>query len=198
MATTKKTTTASTAAKRKVATKTTAVQKAQSNDSNMESIKAEVPTPKKTYNQDTPIPCRSVQAGTMVFIGPKTQMPYTWYSENDVVYLEYQDLMSAIMSRSSYVMTPLFIIEDEELIKDPRCAEIRIMYSKIGDLNNISEILNMSNDDFKNAIMQAPSGIQQSVKSEISTRVANGTFDSVQKIRIVDEVLGTEIAKLLI
>lgn len=202
MATTKKTTVAKTTAKKSTTTKAkpTIKQNTQISTSVEETKQVEVKSaPEKvTYNADTPIPCRSVTAGTMVYIGPKTGTPYTWVSENDVVYLEYQDVMSCIMSRSAYVMSPLFIIEDEKLVEDPRCVEIKKMYNSISGIDNIGQILSMSNDDFRRALTQSPAGIQESIKNEISLRVGNGTFDSVQKIRIVDEVLGTEIAKLLI
>ena len=73
MATTKKTTVAKTTAKKSTTTKAkpTIKQNTQISASVEETEQVEVKSaPEKvTYNADTPIPCRSVTAGTMVYIG---------------------------------------------------------------------------------------------------------------------------------
>lgn len=154
---------------------------------------------KKQYKPDDLIPCKSLTAGKMIFIGARTNIPYVWSNAGDVAYLEYQDLMSAILSRSNYVYMPRFVIEDENIIGDPRWAELKDIYDNLYDAGDVRELLSerTSINRFKSAIKAAPAGLINAVRSEMAQGIQNGTFDSIGKVRAMDEFLGTKMVELL-
>lgn len=149
------------------------------------------------YAADELIPCRSVCAGELVFIGPKTRIPYDWAASGDIVYMEYQDVLAAVVSRSKYVFKPWFIIEDESLLDDPRWSEVKRLYDSMYDAGTVYEVLALPINKFEDTFYKLPIGMKNAVKSEIASQIADGTFDSIQKVRIVDKVCGTDLALLL-
>ena len=149
------------------------------------------------YAPDELIPCRSVNAGELVYIGPKTRIPYDWAASGDIVYMEYQDVLAAVVSRSKYVFKPWFIIEDETLLDDPRWSEVKRLYDSMYDLGDAREIVDLPVREFEERFIKLPIGMKNAVKSEIATRIADGTFDSIQKVRIVDEVCKTDLALMI-
>ena len=78
---------------------------------------AEVKKPKK-YEPDDLIPCRSMYAGTLLFTGDKTKITYEFSNMGDFRYIEYQDLLSALLVRKKSLFAPYIIIEDEELLEN--------------------------------------------------------------------------------
>lgn len=53
------------------------------------------------------------------------------------------------------------------------------------------------NGKVKQWIAEVPKGLKTAIKIEVATRLDNGTFDSIQKVRAVDEICGTELEKMI-
>lgn len=153
----------------------------------------------KKYKPDDLIPCKSITAGKMIYIGSRTNIPYVWSNAGDVAYIEYQDLMSAILSHSNYVYMPRFVIEDENIVEDPRWSELKEIYDNLYDAGDVRELLSerTSVNKFKSVIKSAPAGLINAVRSEMAQGIQNGTFDSIGKVKAVDELLGTKMVELL-
>lgn len=149
------------------------------------------------YKPNDLVPCKSITAGRMIYIGPRTRTPYVWVNSGDVAYLEYQDLMSAILSHSDYVYEPLFVIEDEAILSDRRWEELKDLYDNLYDMGDVKRLMNLPLSSFKSELKKAPAGFQNAVKSEIVAGIKSGTFDSIQKVKAADEILGTKMAEML-
>lgn len=149
-----------------------------------------------TFSEDSLIECRSVTAGELILIGKKTGTKYVWSGIGDTHELELQDLNSLRASKSEYLFKPLFIIEDEDLLQQPKWAELKKLYDKITS-DDVEEILSMSNDKYRATLANLPKGLQEAVQAAISTAILNDTFDSLQKVKITDELLGSDLTSLL-
>lgn len=152
----------------------------------------EVKTPKK-FEKDELITCRSVTPGMLLYNGPKSGIPYSWTSAGDVAYLEYQDLLAAMVMRSDYIYDPLFVIEDEDVLADPKWIEVKKLYDSMEDSFDVNEVLNLPLNLFRKTLTEAPKGVKSAVTSAVATQIARGTFDSFQKVKIIDEVCGTDL-----
>lgn len=152
----------------------------------------------KRYEKDDVIPCRSVTAGYLGVVGPRTKQPYPFENMGDVAYVEYQDLYSWLTAQHPVIFKPYFIIEDNELLEDVRWAEVKKLYDGMCALEDVNEILNLSVPEFKKKFPIIPVGLKDAVKSEMVKRIADGTFDSIGKIKVVDEVCGTSIGSMMI
>lgn len=152
---------------------------------------------KKEYEENTPILCTSITCGELRMEGIKSGIQYTWLDRGDSTEVEYQDLVAAIRVAKMQVMSPCFIIEDEEFVERyPKLKEIYGNLYSIGDLRKI--ITELDAQSMKLTIMSLPEGAKNSVKNIAATMVQNGQFDdlSISKIRVLDELFGTNLLLL--
>lgn len=151
--------------------------------------------PKKKFAETDGILCRSVTPGGLYMIGKKTGMKYEWGEYGREYEVEYRDLVIAVRTHSDFVFAPYFIIEDEDFI-----AEFPIVQKFYDDSYNISDlnkILNKTTKEMVKAITALPPGAKNSFKSIASTKVNDGELDSIEKIKAIDEIFGTNLLLLV-
>lgn len=145
----------------------------------------------KKFEPSEAICCRSVTYGELVLVGYKSKLLYTWANAGDVAYVEYQDLQALQSRKSRFLTEPLFVIEDEELVSQ-WSSMLKPLYDKISE-DDLEDILKLSPSKLKAKLKASPEGIQKSIKSMAAAKIASGEFDSLNKIKAIDEVLGTEL-----
>ena len=150
--------------------------------------------PKRKFQETDGILCRSVTEGMLFFIGKKTGMLYQWNGYGSEYEVEYRDLVIAVRTRESYIFNPLFIIEDEDFLEE--FPIVKKFYEKSYDVTEIKNILYLPLEDMKRAIMALPKSALRTLQNMASTEVINKNLDSVQKIKYLDEVFGTELLLL--
>lgn len=153
--------------------------------------------PVRKFSGEDLILVRSTTQGELLMTGKKSGILYRWAAFGDVAEVEYQDLYSLKASRSPYLYNPLFVIEDEDLLLDPKWKDLNELYGSMYNNENFDEILSLSASQLKSVLKQMPSGYQNALKIEIATRIEDGSFDSLQKIKAVDEILGTDFMCLI-
>lgn len=142
------------------------------------------------------IKCRSLTQGELLMPGKKSDILYRWGSYNDVTDVEYQDLYSLKASRSEYLMKPLFVIEDDDLLADPRWADLKTMYKKLYKSEDMTAFLKLPLQQFKKALRAAPEGYKNALCIEAATQAEAGTFDEMNKIKAIDEICGTDLKSI--
>lgn len=155
-----------------------------------------VKTPKKYEPSDT-IMCHSVFPGTFLFSGPKSNIVYPFEAPGDENLVEYQDLLAAMMSKKKSIMAPHIVIDDEELLEDIRWKQVKKIYDDMFAINDMDGFLAMPFNSFKEEFEKLPIGVKKNVMLEIATRVREGEFSEMKKIRLVDEACNSNIAVLL-
>lgn len=171
-------------------------------ESTTESVKAEpvktadvkeVKKEKKSYAPSDGIPCKSITNGGLYMPGLKSNILYSWVDAGDIVEVEYQDLQAAIRSNNGYVMNPLFVIEDEELVSQfPQLKKLYEVLYSVGELEDV--VTELSPGDMKATILSLPKGAQDAIKHLASKMVSDGRLDSVKKIKTLDEIFDTEMS----
>ena len=180
-------------AKPEITTEETVIEK------NEEKIVKEVKKsePVKEYHGDDLISCRSITNGELLYVGKKSGTLYRWSAYGDTSEVEYQDILALKTSKSQFLYDPLFVIEDEGIIDNPKWADIKELYDAMISNDEIAEVLRMDNISFRKLLEALPVGFRKAIVTEVSTQIENGTFDSLQKIKIVDEICNTDLACLL-
>ena len=139
--------------------------------------------PVKVYDQHDLILCRSL---------------YVWHNTGDLCEVEYGDLWAAKASRSQYLYSPHFIIEDEELLEQPRWKDLKTFYDeKIYGLDNVDAILNVPTNQIRRVLEKLADGMKRAVAVRATILAESGELDSIKKIKIIDEVCGTDILSIL-
>lgn len=152
--------------------------------------KAPAKTSRK-YAPDELITCRSLTYGELLLTGTKSKLLYSWANYGDTTEVEYQDLQALKSTRSSYLFKPRFVIEDEELAEQ-WSKDLGDMYKTIVEVD-VEDLFKLPLNQFKSKLKKAPSGVQQAVKNLAGEKILNGSLDSLAKIRVIDEILGTDL-----
>lgn len=190
---------ANTKGTKKTTTKTTASKKKSERtiDSIIETKEPVVEAKKepRKYESEDLIPCRSITPGELIYHSSRSNIDYSWKGIGDELDMLYSDLRSLYVSRSDFIMKPYFIIMDNELLD--QWANVRELYKKVFKYENLEDVLTYSNDEFENALLAMPDGLKSSLKTLVATKIEDGTFDSLQKIKAMDRVLGTDLQCLI-
>jgi len=150
----------------------------------------------RQFNQNDLILCRSVTAGWLGVSGKSGQY-YVFENFGDECEIEYQDLFALKSRRSNYIYAPLFVIEDEELLENPRWKDVAQFYDEKVFREDIDEVLNLPVSSFKKALEALPKGLAKALQVKVAEKIEDGSFDSLSKIKIIDEVYGTDFRSIL-
>lgn len=150
-------------------------------------------TRKSKFEDGDLIPCKSVTSGGLNFIGTSgKKVRFADYGA--VEYVEYGDLRreAQIANQTNYLYYPRFIVLDPEFVEEfPKLEEFYSQwYTNEGDFE---KILELPKDQMIEAIEKLPKGCKECLKGIVSTKLDDGTLDSVQKIKMLDEVFGTNM-----
>ena len=167
-----------------------------SEESVAEKVVEKVKKEPRQFNQNDLILCRSVTTGWLGCSGKSGQY-YVFENFGDECEIEYQDLFALKSRRSNYIYAPHFIIEDEELLENPRWADVAKFYEDEVYSTDIDEVLNLPPSNFKSALEKLPKGIAKSLQVRVAEKIEDGTFDSLKKIKAIDEVFGTDFRSIL-
>ena len=145
---------------------------------------------KRIFKDDDTVMCRSITQGGLYMTGIRTKDLYEWPAYDETIPVKYADLASAVKTRSPFVFTPLFIVEDKDF-----CAEFPVLdkfYNERFTVKDLREILDYEVSEMIEAIQKLPDGAKESLKSIASQAVKDGAIDSIRKIRALDELFGTD------
>ena len=154
-------------------------------------VKEEKP---KKFNQTEGVPCRSVVVGKLFMDGIRSSIPYQWMDFDDVIDVEYRDLVAAVKEKNSFVMKPFFVILDDDFLKE--FPVLNDVYEKQYSTRDLSNILRLSVPQMTEEIGKLPANVKETLKSIAATWVGNGTLDSMKKIKALDEIFETDLGAI--
>lgn len=139
------------------------------------------------------IQCTNIFSGSVMMIGKKSGIVYSWEELGQTEDVEYQDVMAEILKKSSsYIYEPILIIEDKELLEQR--SDLKAFYNKMYSPSELKNVLKMSSAEvMRSTIMNLPKGVKESIKNLAATMIQEGSLDSVKKIKIIDEIFGTKL-----
>ena len=149
----------------------------------------EKPKAVKKFEAMDGVLCRSIVDGVLVMEGIKSHNFYKWSDMNDVTEVEYQDLVSAVRSSTSYVYAPHFIIEDEDFLA--QFPQVQKVYDSMYTISDLKEILKLPVPSMIKEIESLPDGSKNNIKEIAGKMVLNGQLESVQKIKALDDYYNT-------
>ena len=156
----------------------------------------DTPTVRK-FEQEDLIPCRSMVSGQLFIEGARSKLLYTFADYNDVCDIEYRDLIYMVRTYNNrFVYEPWIIIEDEDFIaQNPKLAEL---YESMYTNSDLIEILNMPTTQMGEYIKALPIGCKNAIKRVATTIIDNGSLKKQKKIKVLDEIFGTNMLLTLI
>lgn len=156
-----------------------------------EEIKPEETKTIKKYEKEETIPCKSITNGMLLVTGEKSGILYRWADYGDIEEIEYQDLIYMIRSHKASVYRPRFIIQDKDFLSQH--PELNTLYNSLYSTKDLKDILNLPVSQIKQAIKQLPDGALDALKGVAASMITSGQYDSVKKIKALDEIFGTKL-----
>ena len=166
-----------------------------------ENIEVEVVKPvvkkvnKPKHDPNELVVCRSVVFGELILIGPKTNMRYSWANEGDVREVEYQDLLSWRALHSRYLFEPMIIIEDKDICEEWK-ADLGKLYDEVQAID-LKALFNLPQRQFVAQLKKLPATMKTSVQNMANAMIQNKTLYDLRKIEAIDEILHTELKKMI-
>lgn len=152
----------------------------------------------KTFAPDAGVECVSVTSGELIIIGKKTNNVYRWTNYGDTTTVEFQDLrVEARNAKSRPLYDPLIMIEDEDVLALPEFEAVADSYKNAISIEEIDQFFDLPLQQFAMKLRTLPKGIKNTIKSIARDKLDAGELDSIQKIKVIDEILGTELYNLL-
>lgn len=151
----------------------------------------EIKVEKKVFEKTTPIPCRSICTGVLYVQGDRSKNDYTFYDYDEIVDIEYQDLVTMIARRTNAITKPQFIVEDEDFIAQN--TQLQDIYASMYTTKDLREIFKLSPAQMKKAILDLPEGAKKAVLGLASTMTETGQLDSIAKVKVIDEIFDTKL-----
>ena len=170
-----------------------------------EEEKKETPKPVKTVKKTVPvkevkkfsptdqIPCRSLVPWKLIAVGMDKTI-YSWMNYGDVECVMYRDLQA--MRRQSIVKDALIMIEDPDICEQWK-HDLGDVYQKYLGVNYPEEFFDVSDVAFEKMLKDAPDVFKEVIKYTAIDMVRNENYPTLQKLTIIDNVLGTGIKEFL-
>lgn len=136
----------------------------------------------------------SVTAGELILIGGKTRRVYKWKDYGDVAYVEYQDLLAEKYNSSSkYLYDPLFVIDSPEVLDQLEFKKIKELYENVLTTEEMNKLFSLDLPSFEKTLKGLPKGLRNSVKAIAAGKILDGSLDSINKIKAIDKILGSDL-----
>lgn len=151
----------------------------------------------RIFNPEDTIPCRSIVSGGLYIEGSRSHILYSWADCGDVEDVEYRDLIYLVRTRANAnIYSPRIIIEDEDFINQNK--SVKDFYDSMYDTSDLNQILLLPISQMKAEIANLPIGAKESIKGIAATMIDSHVFDSVQRIKALDEIFGTNMLLTLV
>lgn len=148
----------------------------------------------KKFEPDDLVLCQSVASGKTFVKGIKTGQIYTFEALGAEEYIEYKDLIAAVRSRSSIIFKPFIMVMDEDFINEQ--TKLKDFYDSMYTPEDFEEFFRLTPSQMKEALNNMPVGVRETIKNMAAGKISNKTFDSVARIKALDDYFGTKLMLL--
>ena len=144
---------------------------------------------KRVFTDSDYVLCRSITYGGL-YIGGQSGNMYEFRDYGSESEINYRDLVSLIRKGSDHIFLPRFIILDEDLLDD--FPTVRRAYEVAYTRKDLLEILALPTSQMKAAISELPEATQNVLEKMIGEEIANGSLDSISKVRTLSNLFNSD------
>jgi len=148
----------------------------------------------KKFNPDDMILCQSICVGQTFVKGFKSGTIYTFEALGAEEYIEYRDLVASVRSKDSILFKPFIIVLDEDFINEQKT--LKTFYENMYTPEDFEEFFKLRPNQMVEALNNMPVGIKETIKSMAVGKIQDGVFDSVARIKALDDYFGTKMMLL--
>ena len=148
----------------------------------------------KKFNPDDMILCQSICVGQTFVKGFKSGIIYTFEALGAEEYIEYRDLVAAVRSKDNIIFKPFIIVLDEDFINEQKT--LKSFYENMYTPEDFEEFFKLRPNQMVEVLNNMPIGFRETIKSMAVGKIQDGVFDSVARIKALDDYFGTKMMLL--
>ena len=148
----------------------------------------------KKFAPDDQIPCRSLVPWKLVDVSVDKNTVYSWSGFGDIEYVAYRDLQG--MRRRPMVKDALIMIEDPDICEQWK-HDLGDLYNKYLNVSYPEEFFDKSDEKFEEMLKDAPDVFKEVIKYTALDMIRNENYPSLQKLSIIDNLLGTGLKEFI-
>ena len=107
---------------------------------------------------------------------------------------EYRDLVAAVRSKDSILFKPFIVVLDEDFINEQKT--LKSFYENMYTPEDFEEFFRLNPNQMVEDLNNMPIGIRETIKSMAVGKIQDGVFDSVARIKALDDYFGTKMMLL--
>lgn len=158
-------------------------------------VKKTVPVKEiKKFAPDDLIPCRSIVPWYLETIGLDKLTTYKWPNYGDVEYVAYRDLQS--WRRKPVVKDAMILIEDPDICEQWK-HDLGTLYQRYLNVDYPEEFFDLPDDEFEKMLKDSSDVFKEVIKFTAIDMIRNENYPSLQKLTIIDNLLGTGIKEFV-
>lgn len=178
-------------------TKTTTTQKAPVVTPEIDKVEEKPVVTQKTFNPNDYISCRCVKGHYVCIRNTKSGSAYPFYGYGDEQEIEFQDLRGLVTARSGFLFDPSIIILDDNVLNLPQFTKLKALYEKTFCAEDVDALFELDDISFRGKLMSATNGTKELILSTVTRMLKEGTFESITKLRMIDEVFKTDLKEFI-
>lgn len=148
----------------------------------------------KKFAPDDMIPCRSIVPWYLEKVGLDRVTSYKWPNYGDLEYVAYKDLQS--WRRNTVVKDAMILIEDPDICEQWK-HDLGNIYQKYLGVDYPEEFFDLPDNKFEAMLRDASDTFKEVIKYTAIEMIRNENYPSLQKLTIIDNLLGTGIKEFL-
>lgn len=155
---------------------------------------------KKSWEADLnrTICLKNISGGKLVYVS-KRQMGYQieWNKHGDTNHIELGEFINLKNTSRRFVTEPWIRIIENDEIEILKYANILQYYKGILGIDNITDILILDFDKFKERFDNLPKGYQKTVAETAASMIKNGQLDSIKIKDYIEKTMDLDLSVLL-
>lgn len=159
----------------------------------VETVEETVPqkrTKRAEIDRNEMIPCRSATDGKLLYISDRTRARFVWANFGVTQYVEMGELLDMRASHPKFLDDVRLIVEDEDAVE---YLGLTAKYESLDGFDDLDKFFDKTADELAEMVPKLPKGIKDSLASRARKLIEQGTLDSNNKIRILEESLKVDL-----
>lgn len=137
-----------------------------------------------SISNEEEIACKSITFGGLTWVSAKTNAHYRWNDIGEVEYIPFGELITLNNTKRDFLFKPMFIVQDERVIKYFRLQD---NYENVAQVHMLKKIFDEGNLD----------EVGKAIDNAINVNMRDIVISKVRDMRKTGELTNIDIIKLL-
>jgi hypothetical protein len=147
-----------------------------------------------TIGNEEEIACKSITFGGLTWVSSRTNAHYRWANIGATEYIPFGELVTLNNTKRDFLFKPMFIVQDERVVKYFRLQEI---YEEVAQIHNLKKLFDAGNlNEVAKAIDNAIAvNMRDIVISKVRDMRKTGELNNIDVIKLLEQQLCFDLSE---